>query len=264
MPIKYSRSAQRTLREPVAYRGPAAGGERSATVRISPAAPDTGIRFVRRDAPGGPQALRARIEYLGTDGSSATLECPGGIAVRAVGPLLAALAACGIDNAEVALDGPEAALPDGGTPALVEAIGRAAVQDQPRPLRVIRIERALDVEDGPRRAMLRPSSVPHAAISFGGEHERASPRWLALGLGEEVLRRELMNSAPDGEVRPTGSEGLRRALLDCVGYLAVAGAPIVGHFLAQNPDHDLMRRLVHAFLGQRGSWSLVEVPAARA
>jgi len=107
-------------------------------------------------------------------------------------------------------------------------------------------------------------SIPHAAISFGGDKQSVAQRWLALGLGEEVLRRELMNTAVGGEVRPTGSEGLRRALLDCVGYLAVAGAPIVGHFLAQNPDHDLMRRLVHAFLGQRGSWSLVEVPAARA
>ncbi|HKC42571.1 MAG TPA: UDP-3-O-acyl-N-acetylglucosamine deacetylase [Burkholderiales bacterium] len=264
MQVKYPRSAQRTLREPVAYCGPAAGGQRRVTMLIAPAVPDTGIRFVRRDAPGGPQALRARIEYLGTDGSSATLECPGGIAVRAVGPILAALAACGIDNAEVALDGPEAALPDGGTPALVEAIGRGAVQDQARPLRVIRIERALDVEDGPRRAMLRPSNVPHAAISFGGENEHSAHRWLALGLGEEALRRELMNTAAGGDVRPTGTEALRRALLDCVGYLAVAGAPIVGHFLAQNPDHNLMRRLVHAFLGQRGSWSLVEVPAARA
>jgi UDP-3-O-[3-hydroxymyristoyl] N-acetylglucosamine deacetylase len=261
MQVTYARCVQRTLREPVTYCGYARGGQRRATVAIQPAAPNTGIRFVRRDAPGGPRTLPVRIEYLGTDGARATLECPSGVGVCGVGPLLAALAACGIDNAEVSLDGPEAVLPDDGAAALVDALSNSATEDQAHPLRVIKIERVIDVNDGPRRAMLRPSSVPHAAISLDAEDGTAAHCWLAVGLGEEPLRRELMGAKAGGNGRLTGSEPLRRSLLECVGYLAAAGAPIVGHFLAQNPDHELMRTLVRALPGQQGSWSLVEVAA---
>jgi hypothetical protein len=35
-------------------------------------------------------------------------------------------------------------------------------------------------------------------------------------------------------------------------------------FLAQNPDHEFMRRLVRALAGQQGSWSLVEAAASAA
>jgi UDP-3-O-[3-hydroxymyristoyl] N-acetylglucosamine deacetylase len=262
MPVSYARCVQRTLREPVTYCGHARGGQRRATVVIQPAAPDTGIRFVRRDALGGPRTLPVRIEYLGTDGACATLECPSGVGVCGVGPVLAGLAACGIDNAEVSLDGPEVVLPDGGAAALVDVLCNAGTEDQARPLRVIKIERVIDVTDGPRRAMLRPSSVPHAAISLDAEDGTTGHYWLAVGLGEKPLRGELMGSRIGGNGRLTGSEPLRRSLLECVGYLAAAGAPIVGHFLAQNPDHELMRRLVHALPGQQGSWSLVEVPAS--
>jgi hypothetical protein len=129
-------------------------------------------------------------------------------------------------------------------------------------LRVIKIERVIDVNDGPRRAMLRPSNVPHAAISLDAQDGTAGHSWLAVGLGEESLRRELMGSKAGRNDRLTGSEPLRRSLLECVGYLTAAGAPIVGHFLAQNPDHELMRALLRALPAQQGSWSLVEVAAA--
>jgi len=262
MQLPYSRHLQRTLREHVAYCGPAAHGQRRATVAINPAAPDTGIRFVRRDAPGGPRALPARIEYLGTDGACATLECPSGVGVSGVGPILAAFSACGIDNAEVSVDGPEAVLPEGGAAALVDALSGAGIEDQGRPLSVIRIERVIDLKVGSRRAMLRPSSVPHAAISINGADGTAGHYWLAIGLGEEPLRRELRGAAAGSNGRTTGSEPLRRSLLVCVGYLAAAGAPIVGHFLAQNPDHELMRALLHALPAQQGSWSRVAVAPA--
>jgi UDP-3-O-[3-hydroxymyristoyl] N-acetylglucosamine deacetylase len=203
--------------------------------------------------------LHARIEYLGTDGSGATLECPSGVGVCAVGPLLAGLAACGIDNAEVTLDGPEAVLPDGGIAALVEALQSAGAEDQARPLQVIKIERVIGVNNGRRRAMLRPSSVPHAAISLDAEDGTGRHRWLAVGLGQEAVRRELIGLAAG---RRTESEPLRRRLMDCFGYLAAAGAPILGHFLAQNPDHELMHTLVRSLLGQQRSWSLVEAVAS--
>ena len=261
MQVTYSRRVQRTLQNPVSYCGPAADFQRRVTVMIRPAAPDIGIRVVRRDLPGEPHPLPARPEYLGADGSGATLECPDGVGVHAIGPLLAGLAACGIDNAEVCLDGPDAVLPEGGASALVEALWGAGVADQPRPLRVLKIEHAIDVSDGHRRAMLRPSNVPHAAISLGAENGSGRHRWLALGLGEETLRRHLAGSLGERSNGPTGTASLYQNLLDCLGYLAAAGAPIIGHFLAENADHELMRALLRALPGQRGSWSLVEVAA---
>lgn len=258
MEVTYARSAQRTLGAPVGYCGPAAGGQRRTTVVIRPALPDTGARFVRNDLPGGPRTLPVRIEYLATDGAGAMLECPSGVGIHGVGPFLVAMAACGIDNAEIMLDGPEAVLPEGGKAALVAALEAAGAEEQTRPLRVIKIERSITVDDDGRRVMLRPSNVPHAAISLDDADRNGRHRWLAVGLGEKPLR-ELIRSLANRGGESTGSEPLRHGLLECVGYLAAAGAPIIGHFLAQNPDHDLMRRLVRTLASQQGSWSRIEV-----
>ena len=52
-------------------------------------------------------------------------------------------------------------------------------------------------------------------------------------------------------------EFARHKLLDAVGDLALAGAPIRGRFLAHRSGHTLNNRLLHALLNNAGACRLV-------
>lgn len=61
-------------------------------------------------------------------------------------------------------------------------------------------------------------------------------------------------------------EFVRHKLLDAVGDLALAGAPILGRFVAHRSGHTLNNRLLRALFAARGAWRVIgaEAPALRA
>ena len=64
-------------------------------------------------------------------------------------------------------------------------------------------------------------------------------------------------------------EFVRHKVLDCIGDLAVAGAPSMGHFFAHKPGHKLNNALVRQLFAQDDAWSYItfgqiqEVPTWR-
>jgi UDP-3-O-[3-hydroxymyristoyl] N-acetylglucosamine deacetylase len=49
-------------------------------------------------------------------------------------------------------------------------------------------------------------------------------------------------------------EFARHKLLDAVGDLALAGAPLVGRFVAHRSGHALNNRLLRALFAEKSSW----------
>ena len=52
-------------------------------------------------------------------------------------------------------------------------------------------------------------------------------------------------------------EFVRHKALDCVGDLALAGAPILGHFKGRRTGHDLNNRLLRAVFSDADNYELV-------
>ncbi len=96
-------------------------------VRVLPASPGEGRYFVRVDLPGEP-AIHARLEAVSQTLLSTQLG-EGKISVCTVEHLLAALAAMGVDNARIEIDGPEVPLLDGSARVWCEAIASAKLVD---------------------------------------------------------------------------------------------------------------------------------------
>ncbi|CBN57138.1 MULTISPECIES: UDP-3-O-acyl-N-acetylglucosamine deacetylase [Kamptonema] len=121
------------------------------SVRVLPAIADTGRYFVRIDTPGF-LVIPACIEAVSQTTLSTELS-NGNVAVRTVEHLLAALAAMGVDNARIEIDGPELPLLDGSAKNWVEAIatvGLVFVSKQARGYE--------DTQDGEDLAPPLPSS----------------------------------------------------------------------------------------------------------
>jgi UDP-3-O-[3-hydroxymyristoyl] N-acetylglucosamine deacetylase len=98
----------------------------STTVKIFPAEPGIGRYFVRVDLPGSPQ-IPARVESVSQTTLSTELTA-NGAGVRTVEHLLAALAALGIEDARIEIDGAELPLLDGSAKIWVEELVRSGIE----------------------------------------------------------------------------------------------------------------------------------------
>jgi len=211
---------------------------------------------------------------------------------------MAALAGCGIDNVIVELDGPEPPVLDGSAAPLVFLLDCAGIVEQDASRSAIEIRRTVRVTDGDAFAELRPGtggldmalSIDFAAAAIGRQalslhldtmsfrHELARAR--TFGLLEEVdqlraaglgMGGSLDNAVVVDQARVLNPAGLRmpdefarHKLLDAVGDLALAGAPLIGRFVAHRSGHALNNRLLRALFADRTAWREISSAALSA
>lgn len=223
-----------------------------------------------------------------------------GVGVRTVEHLLASLLACEIDHAIVELDAEEVPILDGSALPWVDALracGRVAL---PAPKRFIRVLKPVVVTDGDgaaRREMrVEPAaryelSVRNDLKGFGDMHwggvltpdvfaaEIAPSRsygrikWAIPAIVAGYLRGVpiLRGARPSCTASIVGSrvvgglrqpdEFVRHRVLDLVGDLALAGAPLLGRVSAFRPSHEMNFRLIEALLSTAGAWEWAEFVA---
>ena len=266
-------------------------GERVRLV-IKPAPAGSGIVFVRTDVAGDgrvPVSAEAVVATrLGTVIANAA-----GTTVSTIEHLMAALAALGVDNAVIELDGPEVPIMDGSALPFVQLLDQAGRRAQSRSRRVIEITAPVVVTDGVKRAALVPArrfevdfeiSFSSAAIgrqrvtaaadeagfrreladarTFGFLHEVEALRAAGLARGGSMDNAVVVDGDrvlnPEGLRRP--DEFVRHKALDAVGDLYVLGAPILGRFESSCGGHGLNNALCRALLARPDAWR-VRTPA---
>ena len=264
---------QRTIGRSVTLVGEGVHGGRRASLTIAPAGAGAGVVF----NVGG-----AEIEahWSRVDASKWRTRLAGsGVSVSTVEHLMAALAALGVDNALVLLDGDEVPAMDGSARDFVSAIDEAGVAMLAAPRRCWRVARSVRVSDGAGWAELRPAQ---AGLRLDVEIAFPSPvgrQRLSLDLTPENFRRELAGArsfgflhdaerlwreglalganldntlvfGERGAVNPQGlrfaDECVRHKMLDVIGDLALAGAPIIGAFRSYRGGHALNIALLEA------------------
>ena len=290
-----------TIARPVALEGIGLHGGVPARLVIHPAAPGTGIVFHRVDL--GPDArLSARYDHVADTRLCTLLADPAQPALRigTVEHLMAALAATGIDNALVAVDGPEIPILDGSSRPFVALLATAGRATSDRPCRPIVVRRPVRVadRDGDGFASLLPAdrfaidlSIDFDADAIGRQSilldqvtpeifrdELADARTFALAgdiarLHAAGLARggSLENAVVVDGARVLNPEGLRmrdefvrHKALDAVGDLALAGRPIRGRFVAHRAGHGLNNRVLHALFADPSNWSIGDEKRAAA
>ena len=266
---------QRTLARAVEVRGRALHTGQPATVRLAPAPPDHGLRFLRAGV-----EVPARVDHV-VDTHLATVLAAGGQRVGTVEHLLAATVGEGIDNLRISVDGPELPALDGGALQWVRLLDAAGAVDQDRPCRPLRPAAPLRLADGPRWVRVLPGPGLELDVTTRFDHPAIGAQRLRLRLAPGVFRRELAWArtfgfldelgmllragkargagvddvvvyGPTGPLDPAGlrspDEPLRHKMLDLLGDLALLGRPLEGRVIAHMPGHGLTRRLVAALL----------------
>jgi UDP-3-O-[3-hydroxymyristoyl] N-acetylglucosamine deacetylase len=98
---------QRTLKGPISCVGVGLHSGVKVPMTLRPAEADTGIRFRRVDLAGGGALIPARWDHVVETRLRTTLGNADGVSLATVEHLMAAFAGCGIDNAEIEVNGPE-------------------------------------------------------------------------------------------------------------------------------------------------------------
>lgn len=278
-------SLQRTLTQPVEFAGVGLHSGQACTATVRPAEDNCGIVFRRLDLSASDCVVAARPENVATTNHGTALVNRAGVTVSTVEHLMAALALCGVDNAEIDIFGPEAPILDGSSAVFVEGLEDAGFETQSAPRAGFVIEEPLAVHDGGDRVIevspFEGRSVD-VAIDFcdcmigtqslildldcpADRARLAKARTFCRLYEIEALRRmglirggSLENSlVVDGD-RILNDEALRdpeefalHKALDLIGDLYLLGAPLIGAVRAVRPGHDLNVRMAQALCDRR-------------
>jgi UDP-3-O-[3-hydroxymyristoyl] N-acetylglucosamine deacetylase len=279
--------SQQTLKAPISCVGVGLHSGVRVSLTFRPAPVGHGIVFRRTDLG---LDIPARVDRV-VETRLATVLANGDARIGTIEHVMAALAGCGIDNAVVEVDGPEPPILDGSSSPFVFLLDCAGVVAQDAPRGAIEVLRPVRVSDGDAFAELRPPipgtphldmalSIDFPAVAIGRQalslrltpenfrQELARARTFALAEEIDQLRAaglaqggSLENAVVVDQARVLNHTGLRmpdefvrHKLLDAVGDLALAGAPLRGRFTAHRSGHTLNHQLLEALFADRSAW----------
>ena len=291
-----SAANQRTLARAVSFEGAGLHTGHPCHVEFRPAAPGTGVRFVRTDLPGQPEIpVAPKYARADTDQMRRTVLRHGEAEVHTVEHILAAVAGLEIDNLVIALDAQEPPEPvDGSARPYVRLFQEAGIVEQPAPRRYFRVSEPLRYEENGVILV----ALPHDGlrVTFTIEYENAwrGTQYATYDIDPDVFVKEIAPARTfvlerDVEqlrsrgmiqggtlqnavvVQPTGimnqeplrfeDEFVRHKILDFLGDLYLLGRPARGHFISMKSGHATNVRFVQRLAAVDGPGSLL--PSAK-
>jgi UDP-3-O-[3-hydroxymyristoyl] N-acetylglucosamine deacetylase len=284
---------QTTLRDHTELCGVGIHSGLPVTLTLHPADADTGLRFLRTRLDGRQEReIPADMSAVTATEFATVLGDASGPLVSTAEHVLAALAGLGVDNAVVEIDGPEAPIMDGSAAPFVAAIDAVGLQILDRPRRYIKVLKPVRVAKGDAYGEIRPNPRGfrvEAEIEF--EHALIGRQALALDIKAETFRRDIARARTFGFLRDVASlwnagyalgaslentlvvsdnrilnpegprfpdEFVRHKVLDAVGDLALAGAPLLGTYRSVRGGHKLNHALLCALMADESAWTWVD------
>ena len=285
---------QTTLNNKLIFDGVGLHSGKPARLVLHPAPAGTGIVFRRIDL-AGDTTIPAIWSNVIQEPLNTRLENAAGVSVSTIEHLMAALAGTGVHNVICDIDGPEVPILDGSAVQFVRDIVTVGLRRLSAPLRAIEVRDVIEVSHGNAVARLSPATslqidfvidFPDAAI---GHQEKT------LNMANGAFVRELCDSRTfcrnsdvdamhkaglalggtfenavvvdgDAVLSPGGlrhtDEAVRHKMLDALGDLYTAGAPILGRYTGHRAGHALTNKLLRAMFDRPDAWRWVNCDAS--
>ena len=284
---------QTTLKSVVTFEGIGLHTGAAVTLVLRPAPANTGIVFRRVDLADQPM-LPAIWYQIAVSPLNTRLTNADGVIVSTVEHLMAAFAGTGLHNVIVEIDGPEVPIMDGSAAAFVRTIVDTGLTRLSAPLYAIEILRDVLVVDGASSAKLSPATSLQIAFDIDFADAAIGHQAKTLNMANGAFVRELCDSRTfcrsadvdamranglalggtlenavvvDGDqvLSPGGlrhaDEAVRHKMLDALGDLYTAGAPIFGRYDGVRAGHAMTNRLLQALFAQPDAWRRVRCDA---
>src|SRR5262245_36220113 len=292
---------QTTLRRRTSVVGIGVHSGRPVTLAMGPADADSGIVFLRSGMTGHPEReARATARSVTATELATVLGDESGVLVSTVEHVMAALCGLGVDNCIIEVDGPEAPIMDGSAAPYVAAIDRAGIVSLPATRRYFKVLKPVRVVKGQALGEFRPYDRGFRVdVEIDFDHPLIGRQALGVEVESTTFRREIARArtfgfmrdvtklwssgyalgaslentlvvADDRVLNPEGlrfaDEFVRHKVLDAIGDLALAGAPILGAYRSVRGGHKLNHAVLAALLDDPTAWTVVvgKIPARHA
>jgi UDP-3-O-[3-hydroxymyristoyl] N-acetylglucosamine deacetylase len=281
---------QHTLKTTAVFTGFGLHSGAAVTMKVHPAPVDSGIWFLRSDLVVQDARIAAIWDAVVPSKLCTLVANAAGASVSTIEHVMAALAGSAINNALIEIDGPEVPILDGSAAPFVEGFLNAGIVVQDAAVMAIRVLRAVEVQDGEAVARLEPSDMLEIDFCIDFEEKAIGRQAKRLNMANGAFVRELSDSRTfcrnadviamrerglalggtlenavvfDGEkvLSPGGlrhkDEPVRHKMLDALGDLALAGAPILGRYTGVRAGHAMTNRLLRKLFATPGAWAAV-------
>ncbi|MFV0291968.1 MAG: UDP-3-O-acyl-N-acetylglucosamine deacetylase [Paracoccus sp. (in: a-proteobacteria)] len=281
---------QATIAKATEFRGVGLHSGAAVRMEILPAPTSHGIIFERSDLPVGTNCIPALWNHVISSKLCTLIDNGNGARVSTIEHIMAALSGTGIHNALIRVDGPEVPILDGSSAEFVSGILNAGIKVQDAPQRAIRLKRVVEIREGD--AVARLELADHLEIDFHIDFIDAAigRQDKALDMANGAFVRELMDSRTfcrqadvemmranglalggsytnavvvDGDrvLSPGGlrhkDEAVRHKMLDAMGDLALAGAPLLARYRGNRAGHAMTNKLLRALFADPAAWEWV-------
>jgi UDP-3-O-[3-hydroxymyristoyl] N-acetylglucosamine deacetylase len=282
---------QSTLKRRILLSGVGVHSNVPARLTLHPAPANTGIVF---ECSGAARPIAANWTNVVDTTLRTALGDADGNNVGTVEHLLSACAGLDLDNLRVEIKGPELPAFDGSAAAFVEALDEAGIVELPQSRKALKVLTPVRVQHGLSFAEFLPAErgltldveIDFAdavigrqrkiltldpgtfrrelsrARSFGFLRDLAPLQARGLALGASLANTVAL--LEDAVLNPEGvrfaDECLRHKMLDAVGDLALAGAPITGIFRSYCGGHALNVAALRALMSDSSAFRLESIP----
>ena len=295
MSKRFIGARQTTLAREVELCGTGVHSGAPVTVVLHPAESDIGFRFLVKRRGRIVAEIPADVGSVKNLTLCTVIGDENGVTVGTVEHLLAALRGVGVDNCYIEIDNREVPIMDGSSAAFVDAIEDVGTRELSDPRKFIKVLRTVRVQDGDCYGELSPGNSFQLDVEIDFPSVLIGRQRLALELSPSTFRTELSRARTFGFMRdveklwkaglalgasldntvalgddkiinPEGlrhpQEFVRHKMLDAVGDLALAGAPILGTFKSVRGGHRLNAHVLQAlFAGGEGqTWRWERAP----
>ena len=280
---------QTTIARPTAISGIGLHTGQRINMTLRPAEAGTGVVFHRKmsDHTVSIEATAANV----VDTRLATVIGKGDARVSTIEHLLSALAAYGVDNLNIDIDGPEVPIMDGSAAPFASVLEEAGLTRHAQSRKFLAIRKPVSVIDGEKRVSIIPSRFFRITFDIAFQHPCIALQQRSVKVTTSGFRRELAPARTFGFLKdvemlkaaglarggslenaivvddekilnPEGlrfqDEFVRHKILDAIGDLSLIGYPILGHVRAFKAGHDVNHQLVQKILDTPESWQLLE------
>ena len=282
---------QKTIKKKISFHGIGIHTGEKVNLNIIPASPNSGIIFKRVDLP------KNNIIYSNYNNVTNTTLCTTisnnqGTKVSTIEHLLGALYGLGIDNAVIEIDNQEVPILDGSAKLYFEKIKEIGINSSDQPIKIIKINKQVKVEDGQKSISIDHSNVTsdiEFEIIYDNEviktqknkvnifednlEDIYNSRTFCLYEDIEKLKNlglgkggNLNNAIVIKDKKILNPDGLRNKLefvnhkiLDCMGDLFLSGYKIVGSVKCSQGGHQLTNQLLRKLFSDQTNYSLIEI-----
>ena len=282
---------QKTINRDIIFRGVGLHSGANVTMTVKPAKPNSGILFKRVDLKEN-NIVVPNIFNVSSAVFCTTIANESGVSISTIEHLMGALYGLGIDNALVEIDNQEVPILDGSAKIFIEEISKVGIKNSEAPIKIIKIEKRIEFNDGKKTISIEPSKVS-LDIDFELKYENSligTQRNLVsvfesdltyiynsrtFCLFEDIEKLKEMGLAKGGSLENAivvkdneilNEKGLRNKkefvnhkILDCMGDLYLAGYKIIGKIVCSQGVHKLTNQLLRKVFQNDENFSLIEI-----